>query len=185
MAANGSKWQQLAANGSKWQQMTANGSNCKWQQIVANSSKTISCQQYRTKIQSHWKKNYEAPLRRTVKNHAPDQSFPTKRNYKFGTVAGCAAHWIFLYIYIYIICIACFCMVVALFLHDFYTVLAWFCMVLYCCIHVPTAAKTSKIARHCARLGDAPTRVLDPQDDCHVCQGCTSRGCPCSQSISN
>ena len=54
MGANGIKWQQLAANGSKWQQMAANGSNCKWQQIVANSNKTISCEQYRPKIQSHW-----------------------------------------------------------------------------------------------------------------------------------
>ena len=44
-------------------------------------------------IGSQWNQNYKTPMQRTAKNHAPYQSFPTERNHKISTVAGCATHW--------------------------------------------------------------------------------------------
>ena len=44
-------------------------------------------------IRPHWNTNSKIPMQRTAKNLAPYQSFPTERNHKIGTVAGCAAHW--------------------------------------------------------------------------------------------
>ena len=85
---NAQKW----TPGASWNPKGIQKAPKRHQQGIKKASKLIQ-------IRSHRNQQIKLPMQRTAKNHVPYQSFPTERNHKFGTAAGCAAHWIVYIVY--------------------------------------------------------------------------------------